>query len=439
LFPLGSLDPLLKRGVPLLEVTGLSLSPQIEQVKTGISVLFLLLLIPVVIALFFVIRFIYRHTIGEKMKTTLLEDYKKEAEGFEKSRRYVSAANIYESKLRDRKKAASLYEKGGDFNRAAMLYDLLGDGSKAKEMYEKDGNIEDAAEVSIREGEFEDAAKLYDKAGKKIEAALVMERAGRRLPAVRAYREAGDYKNAARLLDAEGMIKEAAEMFGLFLRDKEPDGSNVQDFYTYAFKLEKAGETEKALEVYRRIDKTAPTYRDVRERLQSLGPAMEKEADLEEKTTVRSFIRSGSMDPKNSLKLWIHILRNLQDAYKTGKPYGLLSPDNITVDCRNAISFLSRTPSSAYIAPERGKGLEPDGRADVYSMGVILYEMLTGSLDGLGSTRVAALVHDLPDWLDEMVIRCIRKVRDDRYQSIEEIFADIRTLSKDKKDSSHPA
>lgn len=423
----------MRYGIPMIGETGLNLSAQVEQVKTGISVLFLALLIPVIIAFFFVIRFIYRHTIGEKMKTTFLEDYKKEAAGFEKSGKYVSAANIYESKLRDSKKAAALYEKGGDYRKAASLYDLLGESSKAKEMYEKDGNIEDSAQVSMREGEYEDAAKLYDKAGKKIDAAIVMERAGRRLAAVRAYREAGDYGNAARLLEAEGMAKEAAEMFGLSLRDKQPDASTIQDFYTYAFKLEKSGVTEKALEVYREIDKADPAYKDVRERLQALSPSEENKEDIEGKTTIRSFIRSGSMDPKNSIKLWLHILKDLQDIYKSGRPYGLLSPDNIAVDSKNTISFLNKTPSSAYIAPEKTRGLEPDVRADIYSMGVILHEMLTGSLDGLGSTRVADLVHDLPEWLDELVIRCIRKVREDRYQSIDEIFTDIKALSKGKK------
>ena len=145
------------------------------------------------------------------------------------------------------------------------------------------------------------------------------------------------------------------------------------------------------------------------------------------------------MDPKNSLKLWLHVLKSLQDAYKGGRSCGLLSPDNIAVDSHNKITLLNRTPSSAYVSPEKTKGLEPDVRADVYSMGVILYEMLTGSLKGLGSTRVSDLVHDLPDWLDEMVVRCIRKVRKDRYQSIEEIFSDIKALSKEKKDSGDPA
>jgi len=92
----------------MIEETGINMSAQAEQLKAGLSTLFLLLLIPVAIALFFIIRFIYKNTIGEMMKTTLLEDYKKEAEGFEKSGKYVSAANIYGSKLKDPPKSRIL-------------------------------------------------------------------------------------------------------------------------------------------------------------------------------------------------------------------------------------------------------------------------------------------------------------------------------------------
>ena len=409
------------------------------QANNGLTALFALLAIPALAALFFIVKFIYQQTIGKKLKTTLREDYQNEADRFEKAGKFVSAARVYETKLKDLRKAAALYETGGDYRKASSLYDFLGISAKAKEMYEKDGNIDDAAEVSIREGEFEEAAKLYGKAGKKIDEAVIMEKAGRRLPAIRAYREAGDYRNAARLLEAEGMIKESAEMFGLMLRDKSVDPSSISDFYDHAFRLEKTGQTEKALDIYQQIDIAYPAYKDVREKIQSLSPVpagdkKEEPEDTEGRTSIRSFIRSGSLEPKYSFKLWFQVLRNLQDAHAKGRPYGLMSPDNILIDAQNNISFLKKMPSSAYLAPERTKGLEPDVRADIFSMGVILYEMLTGSLEGLGSVSVMDVAHDVPAWLDEIVIKCIRKVREDRYQSIEDILADVRDLSRSKKE-----
>ncbi|HYQ47477.1 MAG TPA: hypothetical protein VEP69_00300 [Thermodesulfovibrionales bacterium] len=411
-----------------------------DDMNKGLTALFALLSLPVLAALFFIIRFIYQQTIGKKLKTTLREDYQNEADRFEKAGKFVSAAQVYETKLKDLRSAAALYEKGGDYRKASSLYDFLGISDKAKEMYEKDGNIADAAEVSIREGEFEEAARLYSKAGKKIDEAVIMEQAGRRLPAIRAYREAGDYRNAARLLEAEGMISEGAEMFGLMLRDKSVDPSTINDFYDYAFRLEKTGQTEKALDIYRKIDSADPAHKDVREKIQSLSPVPagdqgEEPEDTEGRTSIRSFIRSGSLEPKYSFKLWFQVLRSLQDAHAKGRSYGLMSPDNIFIDAQNNISFLKKTPSSVYIAPERTKGLELDVRADIFSMGVILYEMLTGSLEGLGSVRVINAAPDVPAWLDEIVIKCIRKVREDRYQSIEEILTDVRDLSRSKKES----
>ena len=408
-----------------------------EQVNNGLTALFAILAIPALAALFFIGKFIYQQTIGKKLKTTLREDYQNEAARFEKAGKFVSAARVYETKLKDLGKAAALYERGGDYRKASALYDFLGISGKAKELYEKDGNIADAAEISIREGEFEEAAKLYRKAGKKIDEAVMMEKAGRRLPAIRAYREAGDYRNAARLLAAEGMNSEAAEMFGLMLRGKAVETSSINDFYDYAFRLETTGQADAAREIYRQIDEADPAYKDVREKLQALTPAGEEEEQeaREGMTSIRNIIRSGHLEPKHSFKLWFQILKVLEDAYARGRSYGLLAPENIFIDAQNTISFLKKAPSSAYRAPEKTKGLELDVRADIFSLGVILYEMLTGSLDGLGSVSVIDVAPDVPDWLDEIVIRCIRKVREDRYQSIDEILADIKILSQAKKAS----
>lgn len=429
-------DLLSRFNAPFIEETALNSASPAKQANTGLLIIFLIILIPVLAALFFLARFIYKNTIGKKLKTTLTEDYKNEAAAYEKQGKFVSAASVYENKLKDYKKAAVLYEKGKDYQQAARLYEFLGMTQKAKELHEKEGNIEASAEVSMQEGEYEEAAKLYDKAGKKIEAAMIMERAGRRLAAAKAYREAGEYKRASVLLEKEGLVKEAVEMFGFSLRGQKPDSSNIEDFYLYAFNLEKIGEAQKALDIFREIDKADPAFKDVREKIHILAPPHKEDIDisLEGKSTLRSFIKNGRIEPKYSLKLWVQILKSLQESYNSGQPFGLLSPDNIVIDARNNISFLKRALSSAYISPESTRGLSPDVRADIYSSGVILYEMLTGKLEDLGSTRVIDIVEDVPDWLDEIVIKCIKKVREDRYQNIDDIFTDLKALSKSKKE-----
>lgn len=404
--------------------------PGIENPKAGLSALMFTLLILLLIAFFSAAIFIFRNIIGKRRHTTLKEDFRKEAEQHEKSGRFVSAAALYEDQLKDKKKAAELYEKGGDFRRAALLYDLLGMPGKAKEMYEKDGDIQSAAEISVLEGEYEGAAKLYYDAGKKRDAALILEKAGRKMAAARTYREAGEYKKAAQLLEEEGMLREAAEMFGIALTDKTIEG-HIDDFYTYALKLEHAGEQQMALRVFQEMDRVNPLYRNVREKLGTLAQSPEG-GEAASKTTLRSFIRKGRIEPRHALKLWVHILKALQGAYRGGKSHGPLSPDTIVVDTHNRVSFLSGPVSTIYASPETLRGAEADACSDIYTAGIILYEMLMGDLEGLGSARIMDSVEDVPEWLDELVLRCIRKVREDRYQSIEAIFGEVKALSGKK-------
>ena len=85
---------------PILQVAASGDSFE-EKASKGLLAVFLLILIPVLIVLFFVIRFIYRQTIGKKLKTTVTEDYRREAEGYEKAGQFVSAARIYDKKLKD--------------------------------------------------------------------------------------------------------------------------------------------------------------------------------------------------------------------------------------------------------------------------------------------------------------------------------------------------
>lgn len=428
--------------VPLLRESALNEGIADQSVKRAFIAISIFIVFPLLVALFFALRFFYKNTIAKKLQTTMIQDYEKEALAFEKSGQFVSAALIYDKNLNDYRKAAALYEKGGDYTQAALLYNLLGNPDKAKEMYEKAGELEDAAEIALTEGEFDEAAALYDKAGKKIDAAKVMKQAGKTLYAVKAYREAGEYKKAAMLLNEDGMVKEAAEMLGFYLFDKKLDDSTIDDFYTYASLLEKSGNPKKAVEIFTEIGRADPAFLDVKDRLAALRPSPEKEEEIPaDKTALRSFIRNGGIEPIYSLKLWVHILKTLQSAYAGGWPVGLLSPDNIVIDARNNVSFLKRTQPPVYAPPEIAKGFDLDERADVYSAGVILFEMLTGSLEGLGSARVASIADSVPEWLDEIVIKCTKKVREDRYQSIQEVFTDLKKTAKGKRtgDEASPA
>jgi tetratricopeptide (TPR) repeat protein len=408
-------------------------SPE-ETATKGLYAILLVVIVPLLVALFFLARFFYRHTLAKKLKTSVMEDYRKEADDYEKAGEFVSAASIYDTKLKDYRKAAALYEKGSDYKQAAMLYDHLGMTDKAKEMYEKAGDLEEAAEVAMLDGDLDEAAELYDKAGKKKDVAKVMQQAGKTIYAVKAYREAGEYKKAAVLLQEEGMLKEAADMFQIYLYEKKPESSTVEDFYTYALLLEKTGQVQRAADVLGEIEKVKPAFRDVKDRLASLLQSQQEEVP-EGKVTLRSFIKSGKLEPRYGLKLWIQILRSLQRDYKAGWRFGILSPDNIVVDARNNISFLKRIQTSVYASPETLKGDSPDERSDIYSAGVILYEMLTGSLESLGSSRITDTVEDVPEWLDEIAIRCLRKVKEDRYQLIQDIFSDLKALSEGKRDT----
>ncbi|MBI4892586.1 MAG: serine/threonine-protein kinase [Acidobacteria bacterium] len=97
-----------------------------------------------------------------------------------------------------------------------------------------------------------------------------------------------------------------------------------------------------------------------------------------------------------------------------------------------------------YMAPEQAAGEKLDRRTDLWSMGVVLYEMVTGRLPFAGDSE-AAVVHailylqyepltavraGLPVELDRIVARCLAKDPDDRYQHADDLLVDLRRLSR---------
>ena len=96
-----------------------------------------------------------------------------------------------------------------------------------------------------------------------------------------------------------------------------------------------------------------------------------------------------------------------------------------------------------YMSPEQARGLALDARSDIFSLGAVIYEMLAGRPAFDGETRggiIAAILQDeppslpshLPGELARIVVKALRKDREERYQSVTDLLTDLRELCKDR-------
>ncbi len=99
----------------------------------------------------------------------------------------------------------------------------------------------------------------------------------------------------------------------------------------------------------------------------------------------------------------------------------------------------------AYMSPEQALGRALDHRTDLFSLGVVLYEMATGRLPFAGTTvsetmarilnsqpdALARFNYDLPESFDRVVRKCLEKDRERRYQSARELMVDLKNLERD--------
>jgi serine/threonine-protein kinase len=155
------------------------------------------------------------------------------------------------------------------------------------------------------------------------------------------------------------------------------------------------------------------------------------------------------------------ICEGLAEAHKQGVIHRDLKPSNIIIDraggarimdfgIARSLAVKSRTGAGVmigtpeYMSPEQVEGKEVDQRSDIYSLGVILYEMLTGRVPFEGDTPFTvgmkhkgetpknpkALNPNIPDDLSGIILKCLEKDKSSRYQSAGDVRADLERVEK---------
>jgi serine/threonine protein kinase len=178
---------------------------------------------------------------------------------------------------------------------------------------------------------------------------------------------------------------------------------------------------------------------------------------------LKSFIRRvGQLPVGQALSITVQVAEGLAEAHRLNVVPRDLKPQNIMID-RDGIArimdfgiarslkakgitgagVMIGTPE--YMSPEQVEGQEADPRADIYALGVILFEMLTGRVPFAGDTPLSVALKQksedtpdplsfnpqIPEELSRLILRCLEKDKEKRYAHAEDVLAELKKIETD--------
>jgi serine/threonine protein kinase len=160
--------------------------------------------------------------------------------------------------------------------------------------------------------------------------------------------------------------------------------------------------------------------------------------------SLRAEMAGRMLNVRRAVDLAVQMTDAVADAHAAGFLHSGLSPDSIAVTAKGhakipalelaAHGGLEETTGGVrlrdYESPEEARGERPDERADVFSLGAILYEMLTTRRPNhRGAAAPSAANPHVPKELDEVVLRAVAPNRDNRYQTAAVLAAELRRVA----------